>query len=233
MMQMIGTIFDPLGFTEPVKLLLKELFREACKVTEGWDAPIPQHVAQEVAKIEKKLPLLTTVQIPRYVPSPTVISLFCDASSRGYGFIVCITDKDDRNYFLYAKSRLAPTKKERTIPELELAALTEAVQNVPLIRRYYDQPEAAVVIWSDSSITLSRLGNDINKYGPYVGNRLLHVHRICEQFPMSFRYVPTKLNPADAYSRPKTVDQYLKVKANQLELNINELLQAAEDSCPA
>lgn len=108
---------------------------------------------------------------------------------------------------MYAKSRLAP-KNERTIPELELAAVAEAVKHVPSIRQHYPERDLKIVIWSDSSITLSRLRNDMNKYPPFVGNRLLQIHRTRKQYPMQFRYMPTQLNPADSYSRSKTIRQF-------------------------
>lgn len=211
-----------------MKLYLKELFRKVAKETTGWDEALPRDLADDAIMIEKSLPLLTAITFPRYVPDPSIISVFFDASMQGYGFVVFLTDCYDCNYYLYAKSRLAPLKKPRTIPELELAALTEAVKNVPLIRKYYDKEDVEIVIWTDSSIILSRLANDLNKHGPYVSNRLLRVHRICDEFPMKFRHVVTEKNPADYYSRPKTISQFMKSKPYQLEMGISVMLEEAE-----
>ena len=227
MMKFIGSIFDPIGIVEPVKLRLKEMLREVIKSGVGWDEPIPNGAATEFGEIINQMDLLTKVQIPRHVPSSELLSIFCDASDRGYGFVVFVTDNENKNYYLYSKSRLSPIKK-RTTPELELSALTEAVENIPLIRKYYPSSEMTVIVWSDSSITLGRLDNDVNKYGTYVGNRLVRIRKVCEQYPTKFRYISTKCNPGDVYSRPKSVKEFIKLKPYKLELNVRELISQAE-----
>ncbi|XP_017461143.1 PREDICTED: uncharacterized protein LOC108354472, partial [Rhagoletis zephyria] len=224
MMKFIGSVFDVLGLLEPVKLSLKKMARAAIVQKIPWDETV---LASEFRAFLKRFSDLAQIQVPRHVPPPTAVSFFSDASEDGLGYVIYFTDSHQQNYFVYGKSRLAPLKP-RTMPELELAALTEAVEQLPSLCRLFDLTGVPLFFWSDSSITLHRLDSNLNRHGSYVANRLVRIHRVCESYPSNFRYVPTKINPADVYSRPKTVRQLLKEAPSDFRVELDELVERTE-----
>ena len=101
-----------------------------------------------------------------------------------------------------AKARLA--KQGLTIPCLELVAGHMATNLATNVREALEgYPVDQVYCWSDSTVTLHWIRGEA-EYKQFVHNR---VHKIQEKNWITWRYVPTKENPADLGSRGGPVAQ--------------------------
>ena len=244
-LKITNSIFDPIGIIEPVRLKLKQLIQQLWSIKSSWDEPIPDEWANEFETFLKSAPLLSQVKIPRmFCKSEAVmVSFFSDACQTGYGMVVFITTAAGVNNLVQAKSRVAPLKEAkgsrakkgsnskspargRTIPELELTALTEAVEAIPFFANLF--PSLPIYAWSDSEITLKRIRKEINKGGAYVENRVARIHAVCQNHKVNFRKIGSKENPADDYSRPLSVEEFLEKRSFECQLNLLELANVAE-----
>jgi hypothetical protein len=96
------------------------------------------------------------------------------------------------------KSRLAPMKAT-TIPRLELTAAMLASRVRAFVEDELNVKFARIVMWTDSTITLSYIYNTTSRYKAFVANRLVTIHELSSVD--EWRYVPTQHNPADLASR--------------------------------
>ncbi|CAH4035032.1 unnamed protein product [Pieris brassicae] len=141
--------------------------------------------------------------------SPKYIDLhsFSDASQSAFGSCVYIktisTNGDVTVQLLCAKSKVAPLKPT-SIPRLELCAalvatkLTNVVDSYKAIYIIRYKP-ARIVCWCDWSVVLGWIKGDITRLKKFVANRISEI--LEHASPLSWRYVPTDLNPADFISR--------------------------------
>ena len=127
---------------------------------------------------------------------------FSDASEEGYGQstylrLVNVSGKI-HCCLLMGKSRVTP-KKYVTIPRLELVAAVLSVKIAALIRRELDIEWKNETFWTDSKVVLGYINNNTKKFKIFVANRIQQIH---EGSKISqWRYVPSKMNPADDASR--------------------------------
>ncbi|GBN37448.1 hypothetical protein AVEN_221735-1 [Araneus ventricosus] len=82
-------IFDPIGFTTPVMLILQEMWNLKLK----WDDTLPDDLVRKFKSWYCQLYLIANIRVPRWFSiSPTTESLsvhvFCDASQKAY--VTCI-----------------------------------------------------------------------------------------------------------------------------------------------
>eukprot|EP00105_Crassostrea_gigas_P034805 XP_019918953.1 PREDICTED: uncharacterized protein LOC105318561 [Crassostrea gigas] len=95
-------------------------------------------------------------------------------------------------------SRVTPLK-QTTIPRLELTAATIAVKTNKMVLTELDMPIDRVVFWTDSMAVLRYIQNRIARFHTFVANRLAVIHEGSQ--PSNWRYINTKVNPADYASR--------------------------------
>ena len=101
-----------------------------------------------------------------------------------------------------AKVRLA--KQGLTIPRLELVACHMATNMATNVREALEgYPVDQVYCWSDSTVALHWIRGE-GEYKQFVHNR---VCKIRDKNWITWRYVPTKENPADLGSRGGPVPQ--------------------------
>ena len=98
-----------------------------------------------------------------------------------------------------SKARVVPLKRI-TIPRLELSAATVSVRLDKMIKRELELAVDRSFLWTDST-------NSHTRFHTFVTNRLSQIHD-CPS-PSQWRYVPSKLNPADDASRGLKVDELL------------------------
>ncbi|GFQ68834.1 uncharacterized protein TNCT_306191 [Trichonephila clavata] len=107
-------------------------------------------------------------------------------------------DGNTKVTLLVAKSRVAPLKHV-TIPSLELngallhARLYETCKNI--LKEY----AVHFYAWTDSQVVLSWLSSHPRNWKPYIANRTAEILHLVPAD--SWRYVPTKMNPADIACR--------------------------------
>ncbi|XP_043195315.1 uncharacterized protein LOC122366790 [Amphibalanus amphitrite] len=211
-----SAVYDPLGFGAPFVMSAKILLQDLCRLKLGWDDPVPDAHLRRWDQWCKELSLLREFSVPRSVTAPdTVVNcqlhMFADASEAGYGAVgyTRVTDSTGtvRTSLLMSKARVAPLKTS-SIPRLELAAATLAVQLSTQILTELDLKVDEVHFWTDSVSTLRYIHNTTSRFQTFVSNRLSVIHDGSE--PVQWKYVPSALNPADALSRGQSAREFLQ-----------------------
>lgn len=100
--------------------------------------------------------------------------------------------------FIIGKSRVA-LLKQITIPRLEFTAATVAVRIDKMLKSELQVPIDKNVFWTDSMTVLRYIGNTSSRFYTFVTNRLAVIHEGSQTD--QWRYISTKLNPADLASR--------------------------------
>ena len=120
----LASIYDPLGFIQPVLLIGKILFRNLYDLRMPWDNEIPQEIENKSVKWVNGLNI--KIEIPRSISIRETnidIHLFSDASMNGVWtvqYAVIYQPNKISQGLITSKSRLA--KRNLTIPRLELIA---------------------------------------------------------------------------------------------------------------
>ena len=205
----VSSIFDPLGFISPLILRGKQILKELCRDGLGWDDPVPDDVLTIWSEWLSELETLSTLHIPRcYTPSDfgvvkrAELHHFSDASTQGYGqcsYLRLVNERDEVCCRLVmSKARVTPSKPV-TIPRLELTAALISVQVSCFLRKELDFDDITEFFWTDSKVTLGYIANEARRFHVFVGNRVQQIREHTE--PHQWRYVESKMNPADVASR--------------------------------
>jgi hypothetical protein len=217
-LQTLASIFDPVGYFQPVLFPAKLLLQHLWNINASWDAPLPDDVKQSWQHFKAAVEPIFEFRIPRHigqVDSTSSLIVFSDASKSGYGTVVYMRTRDHDNgrwtcNILFAKSRLAPTNKKSdkgcniTIPRLELLGATIAATSGQFCRDAFDQP-MKIHFFIDSSCVLFWL-RSVRPLKRFVDRRIQSIRAVenCE-----FRFVSTHDNPADYLTRGKTAAELI------------------------
>ena len=229
------SLFDPLGFVAPVLVEIKLLLREMNG--DDWDAVLSEKKEERWRAWILALYYLEELKIPRCLkPSDMSGELnyelhhFSDASREAYGAVsyLRIADNSGKVHcsFLMGKSHLAPTPMT-TIPRLELLAAIVSLRLDQMLKRELPLVIAKTYFWSDSTSVLLSIYNSSKRFPVFVANRLTEIERNSDI--QSWRYVPSKLNPADEATRCKQAQAFVE---SSMWLSGPEFLQQAEDEWP-
>ena len=202
---LITRLFDPLGITAPVTIVMKIKLQEIWRNGQHWDEELPEDLQQFVKEWTTNTAHLNEIKIPRFYNWPTAqpieLHVFCDASSQALATVIFIRFAHKTVYqtkFVIGKTRVAPLKPQ-TIPKLELQA---AVYSCRLQRAFIKNTTLSVskiTHWTDITVVLHWIYNINNRQKTYIANRL---HEIRHTTAINdWKYVPTKLNPADEGTR--------------------------------
>ena len=203
----LATIYDPLGFVSPLTLQGKLLYRTICEEKLAWDEELPTNIKREWKTWEDNLPV--KVKVPRSLSAQwnpiqeITLHGFGDASLNGVGaavFAVVVQNGEVSQRLVAAKARLA--KRGLTIPRLELVSAHMAMN---LLVNVCDSLDGFPIVglhgWLDSTVALHWINGGGN-YKQFVENR---VRKISDHPEITWRHVPTEMNPADLASRGGTV----------------------------
>ena len=102
---------------------------------------------------------------------------------------------------------MAPLKKI-TVPRMELTAATTAVRLNKMLEDELDDPIHGVFFWTDSTAVLKYISNDSARLHTFVANRVQVIREASDV--SQWRYIETKVNPADDASRGLEVNKFLK-----------------------
>ena len=158
----VAKTFDVLGWITPVIISMKILFQSLWQLKLEWEDAVPAHLKEQHIKWREELPLLSSIQVPRYYfseESPLTIQLhgFCDASQRAYAAVIYIratyASLPPSCQLVVAKSRVAPLKV-LTIPRLELSGAVLLAELMHSTMTTLDVDVKDVTCWSDSTIVL-------------------------------------------------------------------------------
>ena len=127
---------------------------------------------------------------------------------------------ENRSYFLFAKSKLAPLRKgnEHSIPTLELMGVILALKCLPTLMETYSNIQFQFVnICVDAQVVLSWIITKEPKVkSKFVRNRILEVDELKSEFvnefkvPVTYHYVHTEQNPADLLTRGLSYNKFLE-----------------------
>ena len=221
--------FDIYGFNLPL-LNRSRLFmhRLQCQNKLGWDHPISLEQQQEWKNICKQANKSSLVKFSRYVgprEGNFRIVAFTDASNVLYGTVIYIQDLDSGKLsFLQAKNRMVNTQlKTKSIPSLEMNAICLGVETLMEIYRDLAGPScmkpiniSELLVFTDSLCSLHWLiassykMEKMQKRTVFVMNRINHIQKLCEHFPVRFCFIPGKDNPSDSVTRCLSHKQLLK-----------------------
>ncbi|XP_075990347.1 uncharacterized protein LOC142985998 [Anticarsia gemmatalis] len=231
----ISKIYDPLGWLAPMtiqaKLIFQKLWNDDCKNI-GWDKNVPATIEKEWLKIKYDLPNINKISLPRWMKNETnktiELQAFCDASEQAYACVIYSRTTSPTGAYvitlLAAKTKVAPIKKETTIPKLELCAAVLLAKLIEKISKILTDYDLKISCWTDSKVVLAWLQGSQTKYEKYVTNRTTEIIKIVPA--INWGYVKSSENPADCATRglppSKLVDfslwwegpQWLKEKEN-------------------
>lgn len=198
------------------KLILQTLTQVKC----GWDTIIPKKLSQHYEKWLTELELLKHFQTNRCLKPKnfgktisTQLHHFSDASEQGYGtasYLRFTNSKGDVHVALVmGKSRVTPLKKI-TIPRLELTAATLVVRMDRMLKSELKLDLQESIFWTDSQSVLKYIQNQSHRFQTFVANRVAVIQALSSV--SQWRFVDSKLNPADDASRGLNIEAFLNSK---------------------
>ncbi|KAL2086450.1 hypothetical protein ACEWY4_017509 [Coilia grayii] len=217
-LSMVCSIYDPLGFLAPITFPAKCILQELCKQNIGWDEELPEMHVRSWNQWWQDLPKVREFKVSRcFVPCnfrnivTAQMHHFCDASDIGYGTVTYLrlTSSSNRVHvtFLMGKARVAPLK-QMTTPRMELTAAVVAVRIDRMLSEEMHMKLERSVFWTDSMTVLRYIRNESRRFQTFVANRLNVIRSTSEV--CQWRYIGTKLNPADCASRGLHMNAFLK-----------------------
>ena len=159
---------------------------------------------------------LQKIKVPRGLQRRGVVRLtslhtFVDASQSAYGGVVYVrTEYEDKTvsvFIVTSKTKVVPLQSV-SIPRLELMAahlgnkLAQSIANVLSISKQQ------MIFWSDSTDVLWWVRGYSRIFKPFVANRIGEIQSSSN--PEQWRYVPTKINPADHLTRGLKVSELIE-----------------------
>ena len=204
----VAKTFDILGWFSPsiikVKILLQRLWQQCI----DWDDRVAQPILDTWLRWRSELELLSTKPIqhcyfPKDFPVTSVeLHGFSDASEAAYAAVVYtrVTDSNDNVHIslVMAKTKVAPIKR-LTIPRLELCGALVLARLLRHMRTILDVPLERVYAWTDSTIVISWLIENPNRFKTYVANSMSEITETIP--PKCWGHVSSAENPADCGSR--------------------------------
>lgn len=239
-LQLIASIYDPLGLINPVVVSMKTFFQELWSQKLSWDDKLHDDLLDKWNKILNAFRQAPLFAVPRLYcfkdrDDPFVcleLHGFSDASSVAYGACIYLRFKylsgNVKTCLITAKSKVKPLNKV-TIPRLELlgclllSRLTNNVRNCLYDIYTFDN----VFLWTDSSIAYSWIVNKNREYKTFVQNRVKEINEFSDG--AVWKLIPSVMNPADILSRGCTP---VELYNNKLWLNGPEFLILQETHWP-
>ncbi|XP_061717581.1 uncharacterized protein LOC133525310 [Cydia pomonella] len=203
----VARLYDPLGWIAPVVVVAKIFIQKLWKSGLEWDCPLTEELVSEWLSFREALTDLKQLAIPRWLnatPSSKIeLHVFSDASKSAFAAAVYIRVIDEVNgvhvHLITAKTKVAPTEREISIPRLELCAAALAAKLISEVGQVMDVPKENLHGWTDSTIVLAWLKGGSSRWSTFVSNRVSTILNILEFEQWS--HVPTEFNAADCASR--------------------------------
>ncbi|XP_073961651.1 uncharacterized protein [Choristoneura fumiferana] len=200
-------LFDPLGWLAPSIIQAKMLIQKLWLHRSSWDEEVDPEIKEKWLDIRNNLTHLNNISIPRWVHTnklrlnKTTVHGFCDASTNAYAAVAYLRveteEREIKTSIIAAKARVAPVKP-LSLPRLELCGAALLAKLLKQIRNAMRIPERQVFAWTDSTIVLSWLKGDPNRWQTFVRNRVV---AILDDTGDKWYHVRSQSNPADVASR--------------------------------
>ena len=198
-LQETAKAFDSLGLLQPVTVAAKILIQELCKELIDRDELLPPFLDQKWRAVAKEIADVIKLEFPRHYftsdvsvdSSDTELHVFPDTSQKVYGAAAYLLLKNQSSLSM-ARSRVAPTKKKLTLPELEFMAALTAARLASYLQEQLQVTR--VTFWSDSQIVLHWLRSS-KLLKPFINTRIQEVKKLTSI--SNWKYCPTTENPSD------------------------------------
>jgi hypothetical protein len=161
----------------PVLITGKLIFQDSWCRGVGWDELLPEDLGTRWSSWLKILPDLCNIHIQRSVGTRREenpqIHVFCDAYERAHGAVIYIRSTNRRDTLVRivcGKNRLAYLKV--TLPQLELIAALITARLLQYFCRETEYDIAKAILWSDSTVALGWIRNDLRNWKTFVANRV-------------------------------------------------------------
>ncbi|KAL0902136.1 hypothetical protein ABMA27_000080 [Loxostege sticticalis] len=210
-LSVISQIFDPLGLVSPCIIEAKIIMQRLWVDKYDWDDDVSSEIKELWFSFSATLPFLNNLKIPRWILSDNSdhyeIHVFSDASERAYGACLYVRSVSHSGFvtvhLLTSKSKVAPIKPT-TMPRLELCGALLATRLCSKVLSALTVPIDSCTFWCDSTIVLGWLKTPPLQLKNFVRNRVNEIQESTNGY--SWRYVPSKDNPADHVSRGLKAD---------------------------
>ncbi|XP_036340648.1 uncharacterized protein LOC118750014 [Rhagoletis pomonella] len=202
-LQVLMSIFDPLGllsnYTITLKILLQEIWRSGL----DWDEEIDAAMESKWCQWKIALSAMAKLEIPRCysfhldVAEDVQLHTFADAGEFGYAAVCYLRVKSGSRIdvsIVAAKSKVAPLNPV-SIPRLELQAAVLGARLASKIQGISRLQIKKRIFWTDSTTVLKWLGMDPRQFRQFV---MFRVADILERTNLNqWKWVPSLLNPSD------------------------------------
>ena len=211
----ISKFWDPIGIFAPVTLRLRILLQSLWLLRIFWDDPVSKEIESNVLYIIEEMQALNQVELPRSVKPDNVtgnaeLHEFCDGGEQAYGAAIWLRWPTSDGFvlrFVAAKSFVAPIKRKST-PRLELLGALILSRMLTSIKTII--AASNVYMWTDSAVVLHWLSKPSSKFKAFVSTRVQEIQESLSDIPACFKYIDSKLNPADALTKPIHVSKLAK-----------------------
>jgi len=205
-LQVIASVFDPLGYFSPTVLMAKLFIQELWKEKWEWDTNLNDEKLHKWHLILGSLECISQHAITRNIrlsddSIECALLCFCDASAKAYAAVIYIYQVSNTSVkvdLIFSKTRLA--SEHVTIPRLELLGILIGVRGLKFVEKELGFPVTSKILWTDSQCVLQWM-QSTKPLPIFVANRLKEIKSLQG---VDCRYVPTKDNPADMATRGKT-----------------------------
>ena len=221
----IASIYHPIGFLQNIVINLKILFQEICLSQVGWDDITRGDLRINWDQIIGRLKIHKDLEFARYyfaqhISDPTIriyLHGFSDASELAYAsciYLKYVTKMGSIGItFVTAKSRIVPSRKQITVPRIELLGNCILARLMSSVREAIRE-EIAVdnfLCWSDSMISLAWI-KSAKELKVFEENRVQDIRKPVN--PNKWFHCKSEENPADVITR----FNYLNEKKEQFVL---------------
>lgn len=201
----VQKLFDPLGWLAPALIPAKIIIQKLWLQKVHWDEEISLEIKNEWLQIRQSFEDIKYIQIPRWLYTSNLkevtIHGYCDASTKAYGAVAYVRvqrrNGDYHTGIIAARTKVAPVKS-LSLPRLELCGAVLLSQLLKHISEAMRIPKSQIFCWTDSTIVLSWLNGDPNRWQTFVRNRVI---TILANIGNKWYHVQSQHNPADVASR--------------------------------
>lgn len=201
-------LFDPLGWLAPALVPAKMLLQKLWLQRLTWDEEVDTDTKDEWMVLRHSFYHVKEIELQRWLQSTekeidkVTIHGFCDASTKAYAAVaymrVVNQNGEVKVGILAAKTRVAPVKPV-SLPRLELCGALLLAKLLKQIKDATRVPQNQIYACTDSTIVLSWLCGDPNRWQTFVRNRVVEI--LDAMGNTNWYHVPTNENPADVASR--------------------------------
>uniref|UniRef100_A0A914EGJ8 Integrase catalytic domain-containing protein n=1 Tax=Acrobeloides nanus TaxID=290746 RepID=A0A914EGJ8_9BILA len=224
----IAKAYDPISFLGPCYIEARRFMQSLWNSNLEWDEILPESSVSEWKKITEgwknfvaKIP--RQIMPKQLIPSKTNLQLhtFVDASSYAFcslSYLRIETPQETTCQFLFGKSRLFPLNENTlTMPRKELIAAVTGSRAQAYIRsqleahllKFYGLKIEANIIWTDS-LAVFYWTMSTKSLTTFVINRVNEINE--KAADVTWRYINTKINPADIGSRGCSPKELMNMK---------------------